>query len=70
MQAEHLHRPARRATGIVAVGIHRLLHNQCPILTWAEFELVAGGDQLKKYGAVAAAALVLLVLIWIARRRS
>ncbi|MCV7198202.1 SRPBCC family protein [Mycobacterium angelicum] len=31
---------------------------------------LAGGDQLKKYGAVAAAALVLLVLIWIARRRS
>lgn len=31
---------------------------------------LAGGDQLKKYGAVAAAVLVLLVLIWIARRRS
>ncbi|OBF59291.1 membrane oxidoreductase [Mycobacterium sp. 852002-50816_SCH5313054-b] len=30
---------------------------------------LAGGDQLKKYGAAAAAVLVVLVLIWVLRRR-
>jgi uncharacterized protein (TIGR03382 family) len=30
---------------------------------------LAGGDQLKKYGAVAAAVLALLALIWVLRRR-
>ena len=30
---------------------------------------LAGGDRLKKYGAVAAAALAALVLIWVLRRR-
>jgi uncharacterized protein len=31
---------------------------------------LAGGDQLKKYGAVAVAVLAVLVLIWVLRRRS
>jgi uncharacterized protein (TIGR03382 family) len=30
---------------------------------------LAGGDQLKKYGAAAAAVLAVLVLIWVLRRR-
>ncbi len=47
MEAEYLHRPAGRAAVLVAVGVHRLLDDDGPVLPRAERELVAGGDELE-----------------------
>ena len=60
--------PAAASAATGATGIA-----ETPRATRAEPEAIdllelAGGDQLKKYGAAAFAALAVLVLIWVLRR--